>query len=81
MNDLEPKEALVVFIRRSETAPTRYMAGIRKTQTNFHPELNDLRLTGPQVSVSELGEFDDLGQAIEKACDKLRGLIAKHATA
>ncbi len=77
---LEPKEAIIVFIRRDETKPSRYMVGIRKAETGFHHGRNDLEVGARQKSLSELGEFNDLAQAVNAASEKLKGLTSKAAS-
>ena len=77
---LEPKEAIILFIRRSETKPARYMVGIRKAETGFHHGRNDLEVGAHQQPLFELGEFEDLVQAINAASEKLRGLTSKAAS-
>jgi len=75
---LKPKEAIVLFIRRGETEPARYMVGIRKAETGFDPR-HDLQVGIHQEAISVGGEFDDLTQAINTACEKLQGLGGKAA--
>ena len=76
---LKPKEAIVLFIRRGETEPARYMVGIRKAETGFDSR-HDLQVGIHQEAISVVGvEFDDLTQAINTACEKLQGLGGKAA--
>jgi hypothetical protein len=58
----------------SDTAPARYMVGIRKVEAEFDLGRNDLRLGAHQKSLSEVGEFDDLSEAINSASKRLREL-------
>ena len=78
--DLQPKEAIIIYIRRSETNPARYMAGIRKTETAFNTANNDLEVEARQQAISELGEFDDLSEAVNAASERLKGLTSKAAS-
>lgn len=76
IGDLKPKQAIVCFVRRGEGKPVRYMAAIRKAETEFHPVRNDLQLGGFQQSISELGEFDNPVKALDALMEKLRSFSA-----
>jgi hypothetical protein len=69
---LRPKEAIIIYLRRSETCPARYMAGIRKADTSFQPTHNDLQIGSFQEPIFELGEFGNLDEAINAASKKLQ---------
>lgn len=73
MEDLLPGEALLILVRKGEAVPTRYMVSIRKTETSFD-SANDIKLTGGQIAVAELGKgFPDLEGAIGAASKWLAG--------
>jgi hypothetical protein len=81
MTDLEPNEALILFIRKNDVTPARYMAGIRKSEIYFNPNTNDLSLDDYQDSVAVLGEFGSLDEAIDASSAKLKSLRKNVATA
>jgi hypothetical protein len=72
--NLTKGSAVVLFVRRSDTEPARYMAGIRKTKSAFETSTNDLKL-GAQKSLSELGEFGTPNEAVNAASERLLELL------
>jgi hypothetical protein len=78
--ELQPKETIIIYIRKGETTPVRYVAGIRKADTTFHPVHNDIEIDTFQQAVSDPGEFYDLSEAINAASEKLKALISKAAS-
>jgi hypothetical protein len=72
---LAPKDAVVVFVRRSDAEPARFMAGIRKVETEFDLGRNDLKLGAHQQSLSAVAEFDDLSEAVKAVGKRLTELF------
>ena len=81
MTDLEANEALILFIRKNDAVPPKYMAGIRKAEIYFHPNTNDLSIDDYQDSVAVLGEFRSLDEAIDASSAKLKSLRGNAAGA
>jgi hypothetical protein len=75
---LNPKDAVVLFIRRSDSEPTNYMLGIRRAETELDGN-HDLRIVQVQESVSEVGKFDTLEEAIHTGARRLDQLVGKAA--
>jgi hypothetical protein len=77
--DLQPRETIILFIRRAEETRETYMVGIRKTKTSFGPG-HDVEVEAAQEQISALGKFENLAQAIGAASEKLRELTSKAAS-
>ena len=69
--NLNPGEAIILFIRRSDRELVRYMVDIRKAETTFDAR-NDLKVDQHQVEVSSVGEFDDLAVALSAGSERLK---------
>jgi hypothetical protein len=69
---LEPGEAAVLIIRRSETDSTKYWFGVRKSGFSFDHTTNDFLLGGLQEAVLELGDHLQFADALEKAIAPIR---------
>jgi hypothetical protein len=69
---LQPGEAAVLIIRRSETEPTKYWFAVRKSGSSFDHTTHDFQLGGLQEAVSELGENLPFADALEKAIAAIR---------
>ena len=69
---LEPGEAVVLIIRRSETNPARYFVAVRQSTSSIDPQSNDFQLHGGQESVLELGNEPKFPVAMEKAIAAIR---------
>lgn len=81
MTDLEPNEALILFIRKSDATPARYVAGIRKADAYFSSITHDLSLSDLQESLWASEKFDSLDAAIDASGAKLKSLCGNAATA
>ena len=77
---LNPKDAVVLFIRRSDSEPTSYMVGIRRAETEFDGN-HDIRIVQVQKSVSEIGTFDTFEGAALAGAKGLERLIDQQAVA
>ncbi len=69
---LQPGEAAVLIVRRSETEPPRYFFTVRKSESSFDEATKDFRLFGAQETLLELGESLEFSTAMEKAIDSIR---------
>lgn len=69
---LEPGEAAVLIIRRSETQPPKYFVAARKSGSSFDERTKDLQLHGVQETLLELGENLEFSIAMEKAIASIR---------
>ena len=76
---LNPKEAIVLFIRRSDSEPATYMVGMRKAESEFALGTHDLRIGGMQEALSAMGKFHSLEEAIVAGARGLEQLISKAA--
>ena len=81
MTDLEPNEALILFIRKNEVTPARYVAGIRKADAYFSSITHDLSLSDLQESLWTSEKFDSLDAAIDASSAKLKSLRGNAAGA
>jgi len=70
---IEPGEAAVLIIRRSEAEPTKYWTAVRKATSSFDPTTNDVQLFD-QVAVLELGDRLPLAEALENAIATIRSI-------
>jgi hypothetical protein len=69
---LEPGEAVVLIIRRSETEPPKYFFAVRKSGSSFDEKTKDFQLFGLQETLLELGEKLDFSVAMEKAIASIK---------
>jgi len=81
MTDLEPNEALILFIRKKDVTPGQYVAGIRKADAYFSSITHDLSLNDLQESLWASENFDSLDEAIDASSAKLKSLRGNAASA
>lgn len=74
MYHLQPGEAAVLIVRRSETEPRRYFIAIRKSSSSFDPATHDFQLHGLQEALLELGEPSDFERALDTAIGEMRNI-------
>lgn len=72
MTKLNPGEAAVLLIRRSESDPSKYFLAVRRSESEFDPGTKDFIFGGFQVPVAAFGEPNDFAAAFEKATAAIR---------
>ncbi len=70
--NLNPGEAAVLLIRRSESDPSKYFLAVRRSESKFDQGGNDFVFGPFQIAVAEFGEPDDFAAAFEKAAAAIR---------
>jgi hypothetical protein len=69
---LQPGEAAVLIIRRSETEPKTYFFALRKGRSHFNDTTKDFHLDEIQEAVLELGERFEFADALERGIEAIR---------
>ena len=70
---LKGGEALVISIRRSETAPTKYAVMICKASTHFSSK-NSIEIAPFEIPVANVGEFAEFKEALDTAVERLQDI-------
>lgn len=73
---LEPNEAAVLIVHRTDANPPRYFVAVRKAGGSFNTASHDFQLDSAQQSILELGYEQDLPVAVEKAIAAIREIEA-----
>jgi hypothetical protein len=64
--NLNPGEAAILLIRRSDTDPRKYFVAVRRAKSQFHQETNDY-IFGPfHVAAGEFGNAENFGVALNR---------------
>lgn len=79
---LDPGEAAILIIRRSESEPEKYFLSVRRSASSFSVPTNDFELGAAQIPVAEFGEPIDFDLSFSEAVSAVRafGPVRKIAT-
>ena len=72
MTNLNPGEAAILLIRRSESDADKYFLAVRRSESGFDQMRNDFVFGPFQIPVAEFGEPDEFAAAFEKAVAAIR---------
>lgn len=71
---LQPDEAAVLIVCRSDRVPGKYFFALRRSRFSFDHASHDFQLQGPQEAVKDLGTRADFQAALDEAVAEIRTL-------
>jgi len=74
---LDPGEAAVLFIRRSEMQPKHYFVTVRRSEKSSFDQQHDLQIAAFQILVAERRECSDLESTLAEAISALTNILTE----
>jgi hypothetical protein len=73
---LNPGEAAILIIRRSNAAPEKYFLDVRRSESSFDEVTKDFVFSDFQFLVAQFGEPEDFNKAFGEAVAAIRKLVS-----
>lgn len=73
--NLEPGEAIILFVRRNDKLGRDYFIGVRRSASSFDEKTNDFRIAGAQIPIKDVNHVVNPEQLLPEAIQEFQKAV------